>query len=257
MEMSRMQIVDAIKAFVEENDNIIAAWEGGSAAYAEDDELSDLDLITICEDEDKLLVFEKFRDFLSGQYSIRKEINVPEPTWHGYSQSFFFIENAPEMFYIDFLVMEKSQKNNLVQKNRHGNAKIWFDPQNLIDTSPMPQKTIDEKCRESYEKVKDFFELMYIETKQEILRNRFIDAVAYYNGIISRIATLHNILHRPAKYEFGQRYYYREMPNSTIEEMEKLLSYKNIEELNENLEKSRKIYNKLCKTIDDKFSSKP
>ena len=152
MEFTRESMVSVIREFIINSDLYLAAWEGGSAAYDYDDELSDLDLGIVCNDDDIEEAFASLYKMLDDTFHITKEVRIPEPAWHGYSQSFYFLEKVPPMVYVDFVAVKKSLPNNLTQSDRHGQAKIWFDPLNLIDTSSINLKSVTSQSTLNFSK---------------------------------------------------------------------------------------------------------
>ena len=92
-----------------ERDWMLGIWEGGSAATGYLDELSDLDLGFVVEDERVEETFTLFQGLLDEYYGVKSSFRLPEPSWHGHSQCYYFIEKCPPLFYVDLLV-EKSQQ---------------------------------------------------------------------------------------------------------------------------------------------------
>jgi len=121
------KIVAELKDQYKNNNNILAAWEGGSAATGYLDEYSDLDLALITTDDTVENIFNLTEQFLENNYGISNKFRMPEPNWHGHSQCFYKLKQAPEFFYVDMLIEKESAENRFTETDRHGNSVIWFD----------------------------------------------------------------------------------------------------------------------------------
>ncbi len=44
---TRAAMISAIKAAIADRDGVLAAWEGGSAAFGNDDDMSDVDAVVV------------------------------------------------------------------------------------------------------------------------------------------------------------------------------------------------------------------
>lgn len=248
--MTRDEIAFDLKRLLEKDENILAAWEGGSAATGFQDEFSDLDLILISKDDAVEKSLSKIKNYLQ-KIGIRSQFRLPEPTWHGHSQAFFFLENSPKFYYIDLLIEKESAKNRLTEADRHGKAKIWFDKKNLIDLSPTSQKEIERKCQYQLKINKQIFPIYENDVLKYIKRKKFIDAMALYQGLIRRLISLLNIKYRPEKYDFGLRYLYFDFPQHEIDLIENLLQIENLEDLKKKCETSVKKFWELATELSN------
>ncbi len=248
--MTRDEIEIGLKRLLKKDENILAAWEGGSAATGFQDELSDLDLILISKDDAVEISFSKIENYLQ-KIGIRSKFRLPEPTWHGHSQAFYFLKNSPKFYYIDLLIEKESAKNRLTEAGRHGKAKIWFDKKNLIDLTPTSRKEIEKKCQHQLKISKQIFPIYENDVLKYIKRKKFIDAMALYQGLIRRLMILLNIKYRPEKYDFGLRYLYRDFPQHEIVLIETLLQIENLEDLEKKFETSVKKFWELATELSN------
>ncbi len=109
--------------------------KGGSAATGFEDEFSDLDLAIVCKDHAVEAIFSLLESWLKVNYSITRKFRVPEPSWHGFSQCFYQIENVPPLFYLDIAVIKKSLPDKFTESDRHGNAVVWFEKEKILDSN--------------------------------------------------------------------------------------------------------------------------
>jgi len=247
MLQDKQQFDGALKALLQENSQIIAVWEGGSAATGYLDQYSDLDLELICEDKAVEEVFKEIEIYLIENHGIARKFRIPEPAWHGHSQAFYILKNPTPPFYIDLLVIKRSSENQFLEIDRHGNPVIWFDRENLIKPTRSDPEKIALACRTSYQTNLAMFDLSAIETEKQILRKNWIDAMTNYYGLIQRrLSTMLNLKYRPAQYDFGLRYAYRAYPRDVNDRLKRLLLISDFSELENRYLEVKAWFNELA-----------
>ena len=247
------KIVSELKELYKENENILAVWEGGSAATGYLDEYSDLDLALITTDETIEDTFKLTEQFLEKTYGISNKFRMPEPNWHGHSQCFYKLIKSPEFFYVDFLIEKESAKNRFTESDRHGESIIWFDKKNLIYPTPTPTEEIEIKCKRQYKLMSTLLPFMEMDIAKQIKRGNAIDAISIYNGLLNRLASMLNIKYRSHKFDFGLRYYYRDLPKDEVTFVEGITFVKDLEDLKEKLPKAIKKYKELIEELGEKY----
>jgi hypothetical protein len=216
---------------------ILAIWEGGSAATGYSDDYSDLDLAVIVDDEHVEDAFRLLEDYLDGRFGISHSVRIPEPAWHGHSQSFYFIDDAPPFFYVDFLVERKSSENRLTETDRHGEPRIWLDRGGFLTPGPSDPAEITEMCCRSYSLTAALLPLLITEIRKQIARGREIDAMSQYQRFIAgRLAGLLNLKYRREQYDFGIRYAGRAYPQSVNRRLKELLYVTSLDEMSSALD---------------------
>ncbi len=247
------KIVNELKELYKENENILAVWEGGSAATGYLDEYSDLDLALITSDDTIEDTFELTEQFLEKNYGISNKFRMPEPSWHGHSQCFYKLTESPKFFYVDMLIEKESAKNRFTESDRHGKSVIWFDKKNLIDPTPTPQEEIENKCKKHYNLMSTLLPFMEMDIAKQIKRGNAIVAISIYGGLLNRMAALLNIKYRPHKFDFGLRYYYRDLPKEDVAFVEGIAFVRDIDDLKEKFPKAIKRYKELIVELGEKY----
>ncbi len=232
----RTDFTDKIKNLLEEKNYIHTAWEGGSAATGRLDEYSDLDLCLICDDDKVEKTFEIIADYLQKNYGIKSRFRLPEPAWHGHSQCFYDLDNTPEFFFLDLLVEKLSAGNRFMEKDRHGDAIVWFDKKNLFDPTPTPGEQIEAKGRRMFKLLSGSLWLHFLNLKKEIRRGNLIDSYTTYYQLLNRLSILWNLKYRPAKVDFGLRYAQRDFPPEIVHWLEEMLIVSDLKQMKKNLE---------------------
>jgi len=251
MKYDKKHFDNALKAFLQANPDIIAVWEGGSAATGYLDQYSDLDLAIICEDDAVESVFEAIEGYLTEHCGIANKFRLPEPTWHGHSQAFYILQDPPPPFYFDLVVMKRSAENQFLETDRHGEAVVWFDREGVIVPTRSDPEELATACKRAYIMSLATFDLTAIETEKQILRANWIDAMTNYHGLIQRrLATMLNLKYRPAQYDFGLRYAYRAYPKDVNDRLKRLMLISEFSELAEKFEEVKAWYRALAEELE-------
>ncbi len=227
-EIFRQRIMNLFR----DRDWMLGIWEGGSAATGFLDDLSDLDLGFVVEDERVEETFTLFEGLLAGHYGIKSRFRLPEPSWHGHSQCYYFVEKCPPLFYVDLLVEKKSAGDRLIEPDRHGKSLIWLNRENVLNPVETPAEEMLRKNKRFFQIQADTYPISRTETEKQLIRGNEIDAMLEYQGFIQRkLAALLNLKYRPAKYDFGIRYGDREYPPEVAERVRKLMYAGSMEEI--------------------------
>ena len=234
-ELLRNRIVE----LAEDTDRVLAVWEGGSAATGYLDRYSDLDLYVVVEDEYVEEFFRLFQDLLRKNYGITHTLRIPEPAWHGHSQCFYFLQRCPEFFYVDLLVQKLSSGNRFLETDRHGEPEIWLDRKDIISPKSTSNEVVTERIGDYLSKQDSILLLAVTEIRKQLARGAMIDAASQYNRFVAaRLAGLLNIKYRPSRLDFGLRYADRAYPEEAVSRLKELLTYSDMKELEDRLEKA-------------------
>ncbi|MDA3885512.1 MAG: nucleotidyltransferase domain-containing protein [Candidatus Delongbacteria bacterium] len=235
--------------------NVIAAWEGGSAATGFYDEYSDLDLAIVCEDDAVEDIFKLIESHIEKNYGIINKFRIPEPAWHGFSQCFYKIDNVPKLYYLDIAVIKRSVEDKFTAKDRHGNAVVWFEKEKMIDPTPTTEEEVKAKGKKFYKMVTGADWLSITELKKQLSRGYYAESISQYNQLVMRnLGVMLNLKYRPCKVDFGTRYYYRDLPKEVFAKFERLLKNGSINELKENSVKLLEWYGSLKKELAKEWS---
>ena len=218
-------------AVLEPVDSIIAAWEGGSIATGFDDDYSDLDLGVMATDGNTENVFVIIDKFLEEHYGISHSIRMPEPTWHGMSQCFYFINGAPEFYYIDLGVMHESIPDKFMEEPRHGTAIVWFDKKGVVQAEALKDENYREKRIAMYKRIALHMPLIRVEFFKNAKRGRLLEAYDGYSQMMTVMIGLMNLKYRPEKFDFRSRYIYRDYPADEVSVISSLVLPQNFETL--------------------------
>jgi len=94
---------------------------------------------------------------------------------------------------------------------------------------------------------------LLLDLKKQIIRGNYIDAFANYVPFFARFVSLMNIKYRPAKYDFGLRYLYRDFPENEAKFIENLIKINSLEDMTERIVKIEESYEKLILELSVKY----
>jgi len=134
---TRQSVTKAIVDALEGLDGARALWDQGAASFGRVDRFSDIDLCLIVEDDAVEDAFEAVEEALRRGFGITDKYRVPEPTWHGHSQCFYWLKGASPFLFVDIAVEKKSSKNRFLEYSIHGPPVVRMDKDGLVkDDSP-------------------------------------------------------------------------------------------------------------------------
>jgi predicted nucleotidyltransferase len=219
------QVLAKLLPVLQQESNILALFEGGSVATGNADALSDIDIQLICEDHAVNRTFQLLQHYLDQTYELEKAFRVPEPTYHGHAQSFYFLKSFPPLIYMDVVVQKRNTNaSRILETDRHGKAKIWFDKEGLVVLQPSEPKWISNRVHHAYHQCAYARYILDVEFKKAIQRGLPIEAQEVYRSVLMRLAVLLNIKFRPAQFDFGFRYAHRVYPTAVVNQVEHLLT---------------------------------
>ncbi|MBS1519340.1 MAG: hypothetical protein JSS91_14755 [Bacteroidetes bacterium] len=219
--------------------NLIA--EGGAKAFNRFDELSDLDLMVDAEDgtvEETVKSFEDFLERLAGISSV-----YAAKTEKQNQHKFYKLKDAGKFSIVDLFITERSNPKTELDKYIHGNFVVHYDRYGFMIDQKFDRELLNKNIEDSGIKSKAVFEFFLYQTEKEIIRGRYIDALAYYFDLtIKPLIRSLRIKYNPVHYNFELRYLYDEFPAGLVKEIEELLSIRDINDLKIKLNKAEEIY---------------
>ncbi|MCB1219697.1 MAG: hypothetical protein H7A35_11580 [Planctomycetales bacterium] len=218
-------LTDRLRAAFEQLEQVDAMWLGGSKAFGRDDELSDLDVQFEVEADWIEQGFALVEQVLSEVSPISARNRMAEPAWHGMSQCFYQLADAPEHLMIDLCFRRRGNREG-PQFNEieiHGNPVILFDKTGCVNPVHINMDEQVAKARARVPYVAEHFRLYRHLPDKELQRGNPIDALNFYNQMV--LATLMRLLrirYDPARYDWGSRYLHHHLPADVHARLEPL-----------------------------------
>jgi hypothetical protein len=241
----------ALRARLEPLPFVHSMWEGGSAAFDTDDELSDIDLQLDVDDDQVEAAFAEVRAALEslGPLDFRWELALP--TWHGYPQHFYHVAGSPEFLYLDLVVRPLGQEQRLTEREQHGEPRIHFDKRGLVQASALDRAAHAEKVRARYQTLRTSFAMLAGLCRKELLRGDLAAAVGFYHTHTLRpLVEMLRIKHCPERHDFGLRYLSRDLPAEDAQRVTRLCFFGSAAELSERHAEAVAWFTEVAESVD-------
>jgi hypothetical protein len=205
-------------------EEVLAIWEGGSAATGFEDDYSDLDLSIVTRHKAGDEIFAWLDEYFEAKHGIARRFRIPEPSWHGMSQCVYLLKDSPELFYCDICAVERDNPHKLTEPDRHGQARVHYDPLHLLETKNTPQEELQAIAKKVWKSATSIDFVFEIELRKAVRRGLLIDSISVYHTFLQRcLIPLLNLKYRPYKADFGMRYIGRDYPPNAAKQVEELL----------------------------------
>lgn len=221
--IGRADIVAALRAALEPLAGARAMWEAGSAAFGRDDAWSDLDLYVLAEDDAVEEVLAAADRALAGLSPIAARLRLPEPTWHGHSQVFVRLADAPEHLVVDLVVLHRSVPERFLESERHGVPIVYFDRSGEIAAVPLDRAVFAKAAAQRLEGLRREFALFQGFVRAEVARDDAMAALGAYRAYTLRpLLEVVRMRHCPERYEYGPKYSRHDLPAEVVARLEHL-----------------------------------
>jgi len=233
--MKRLSLLELIVPFLEAREDVLACWEGGSAAFGAVDELSDIDLQAVVSDDRVGAVSDALECFLASQIGIDATYHVPQPSWHGHTQAFYLFKDTSPFHMLDFVLIKESVREpRFLEPERHGKARMLFDKGGFVDISNLDWNAHNATLQLRKKIVVDSFRVMHWLVDKEIERKRSVDAIHFHiNLVMPKLIELLRIQHCPERHDFGFRYLARDLPPQIYAQVEPLFYVVDLSDLSQ------------------------
>ncbi|MBX3389325.1 MAG: nucleotidyltransferase domain-containing protein [Phycisphaeraceae bacterium] len=221
--LHREEIISGLREQLIANPDFRAAWLGGSDANGRTDEWSDIDLMVVCargKTEAAATVIEAAVEKIG---PIRIRFRLPTPTWHGFEQAFYQLENAPEDLMIDWLIVEEDKPHPWFEKERHGVGRLLFDHDSLVRVAHVDRAACIDAAAKKVKEMRKKFPLFRHLPVKLARRNLPVDAAYFYQALVLRpLVDLLRCVHCIERYDFGFRYLKDDLPRGVYERIARL-----------------------------------
>lgn len=220
VKLTREIIITTLEEKLILDPQVLAMWEGGSAANARLDKWSDIDLMIITEDEYNHACIENIGKLLQNLSPIEFRFRLPEPTWHGHLQEFIKLRDTEPCLLMDYAVLKRSSPNRFLETERHGKPVFYFDKINLPKETHVNRTEFNKRVQNKINELSQTFPMFQPFVLKELERGNPIDAFGFYYGLTLRpLIELLGIKYRYYRFDYGMRYLHTDLPD----EMQKLI----------------------------------
>lgn len=238
--LDRTALVSAVADAVRDRPDVLAAWEGGSAAWGRADRWSDADVQLLAADDEPATIAAIFdaveRTLSTTGGGIVRHHEVPEPAWHGHAQRFYHVAFAGPFVMLDLVVLRPGVRERFLAPEQHGHARVLFDhgAPATPHTAPPPfdPNTHRARMKRAFDDAVARFDLFQPLVAKDIARGRPIDAIAFFHALTLRpLVTLLGLRHRPLRFDFGNRYLHADLPPADAARLADLFCVRDLADL--------------------------
>lgn len=248
--MHREEILSEILKELKSYPQINFLAEGGAKAFNRYDELSDIDLMVDTDDGTAEATIMSFENLLNRLGGISTVYTVAEKKDHYHK--FYKLYNTDKYSVIDIFMTEKSNTAKENEKYIHGEFEVHTDRYGYMKDQKFDLKKFEDKAEAFRKRSQAVFEFFQFQMEKEIIRDHFIDAMAYYMDLtLKPLIRLLRFKYNKAHYNFELRYLYDEFPENIVKEIEQLLSIKDMNALKEKQKMAIELYKR---EINDSFN---
>ncbi len=219
--VSRDRLIDVLRGTLQAMDGVDAAWEGGSAAFGSDDELSDVDVVAVVADDAIDATFARIESALDALSPVTLRHDVAGTA--GFAQKFYRLRDAGEFLVVDLVLIRRSDPLLFREVELHGRGPIWFDRSGVLVEAHLDAAADAALAAARVPALATAFAMFQHIVTKERLRGRAVDALVFYQSMTLRpLAEALRLLHCPERRIFGLRYLSRDLPPAACTRIEAL-----------------------------------
>jgi hypothetical protein len=250
-ELTRDEIIQTLIDRLSPLEYVYAMWEAGAAAFNRIDAWSDIDLMIDAEDDRTEDVFQEVEAALTDLSPIETKYELPQPAWHGHSQTFYRLGNASRFLLLDLVVLNHSNPSKFLEKEIHGHAVVLFDKVKVTDPPPFNYEDLLSILKDRIAHHTLTFDLFQILPLKELERKNWIEALNFYMSFTLRpLIELLRIKYQPARYNFFTRYIQYEFPPDIVDELHELFFIADEQDLKSKLTKAQRWFERELAEVD-------
>lgn len=228
--ITRSQLIATLRAALQALDPVDAAWQGGSAAFGSEDELSDIDAVAVVADDAVDAVFGHVESALNALSPVTL-CHSPAPT-PGFSQRFYRLRDAGDFLVVDLALIRRSDPLLFREVELHGHGLPWFDRRGILVECRLDAERDMQQARERIEPLAVSFEMFQHIVTKETRRGRAVEALAFYQSMTFRpLVEALRLLHCPQRRIFGPRYLARDLPAPVCARLQELAFVRDLADL--------------------------
>lgn len=228
--LARPQLLAHLQRALQGIDAVDAAWEGGSAAFGSDDDLSDIDAVAVVADDGVDAAFAA----VEAELAALSPIVLTHDTGGGpgFRQRFYRLRDAGEFLVVDLVMIRRSDPLLFRELELHGRGRTWFDRRGVLVEAHLDAGRDLAAAQARVPILASAFAMFQHIVTKERLRGRAVEALVFYQGMTWRpLIEALRLLHAPHTRIFGPRYLARDLPPETCRRIEALAYVSHLKDL--------------------------
>lgn len=240
----RAALVDALRPFGDDP-AFFAAFEGGSAATGRSDAFSDIDLCVVAEPALNEALFAAIEAALTKIAPFEHVWTVLDAPWPGFAQKFYLLQGAPRFFAVDCALLTADTARSFLEVERHGNAKVLFDPRGWVRPQHLNATAHEARLRRRLAQNRAAWPVYRMLVEKELARDRVLDAFGFYQALLRMLVELAGMQHRPARFDYGWRYLHHDLPRELQQALTQLAYVADADALAQRLPQADALHRRL------------
>jgi hypothetical protein len=249
--INRDEITRAVAAAIEPLDYVYAMWEGGAVAFDRVDEWSDIDICVSAEDgriEEPFPVVEKA---LASIAPIDLKYEVTGPKLGEYVQAFYRLKGAGPYLLIDFAVFKHSARDKLLEHEIHGNSRFHFNKGGAVAVPALDREAFMKRVAKTLVDLPVKMDMFVAFIPKEVYRGNVVAGVDFYRRfLLGGLAQVLRLKYAPARYDFGLRYVYHDLPPDEVKRFEDLYMVRDADDLLEKYRSAKSWFEETIESLD-------
>ena len=249
--IGRDEITAAIARALEPLDYVHAMWEGGAAAFGRVDEWSDVDICVSADDERIEEPFAIIEKALESIAPIELKYEVTGPKLGEYVQAFYRLKGAGPYLLVDFAVFKHSADDKLLEREMHGNSRFHFNKNGAVVVPELDREAFLRRVKERLETLPVRIEMFLAFIPKEVYRGNLVAGVDFYHRfLLGALAEVLRMKHAPARFDFGIRYVYHDLPKQEVERFKDLYLVRDREDLLRKYKEAKAWFDETLMSLD-------
>lgn len=230
---TRDQIIGALCTELEPRGEVLACWEGGSAALGTLDAYSDIDLNFLVTDNASLdVLYESAERSLATVAPIVVSHSAPPGRYYK-------LKDIGEFLLVDLCFFRLGAAEHNLDVERHGRARSLFDKADWLCPRSVDHHSSGLKRQQRLTELASWFAVSQCFVRKEILRGKRAEAMAAFWGYTLRpLAEILRIRYCPVRWDFGMRYLDRDLPTTIYSRLCDLTFVRDLQDLEHKLDQA-------------------
>ena len=257
VEEYKKRVLTSLIEAAEKSPEILAAWEGGSAATATRDRYSDIDLCLL--GKVPLRPILEQMEMALAPFGVSHTWQAGKSFWgDGLMQRVIVLQDSPKYFFVDVGVFDQAYPQLLkdfLEIERHGQPIVHFDKCNAIHTGHTDPVALFQRQHLRVAELAQGFPIYRTLVLKEAERGQAIDAISFYqNGILRPLIEVMGMIYRPFKYDFGMRYVHKSFPLEQQKLIQELSYPPDVSALPQLVHRAEKVFAEFVQKVKSRTS---
>jgi hypothetical protein len=229
----RDRITTAICDALEPLPTVLAAWEGGSAAFGAVDSYSDIDLNVLVDDDVSFdLLYAAAEVSLGAVSPITVSHSVPPGRYYK-------LRDGGEFLLVDLCFFRAGAADHALEVERHGQVRPLFDKGDWLHPRPVDEDALAAKRDKRLRELQTWFIVSQSFVRKAVLRGQDVEALACFWGYtLKPLAELLRMRYCPVRWDFGMRYLDRDLPPDAYTQLRDLVFVRDLGGIEKQLPKA-------------------